>query len=200
MLPEVKAYFDAIGDKDYRRQINRIDRTHPIPTWDHTLAPEQVTAYFEAEANRNTALRELETARKKKQSEAYQSLMTSQDPLVRWLISDPEVRHYPEHAHIALKALPMTREEMEEFGDNRSWCSEFRRLFQRAAAAGVLPEPTPDLADIDALVTELQNWYGVPTHKVRRLLNSHLPAILASAEARKANATPAVEEAAKASA
>ncbi|TXK41464.1 hypothetical protein [Nonomuraea sp. C10] len=60
MLPEVKAYFDAIDNRNLRLETDRIYRAHPVPDWDPTLSADQVAAYFEAEDKRNAALRELE--------------------------------------------------------------------------------------------------------------------------------------------
>ncbi|MEV0238299.1 hypothetical protein [Nonomuraea sp. NPDC050786] len=186
MLPEVKAFFDAIDSRNNRIETDRVYRAHPVPDWDHTMSPEQVAAYFEAENKRNAALLEVEQTHKKKQAEAYQKLIASEDPLVRFLATDPEVQAYPQHAHVVLKALPMSREEMEEFGDRRDWCGEFGRLFKRAEEAGVLPAATPDLADIEPLVCEVVNVSGMSERRLRVLVKKHLPGILASAEAKAA--------------
>lgn len=184
MLPEVKAFFDAFDSENHRIETERVYRAHPVPEWDHTMTPEQVAAYFEAEEKRNTALRELDKAHKIRQAEAYQKLVASEDPLVRFLVTDPEVQAYPRHAEAVLKALPMTREEMEEFGDRQDWCSEFGRLFKHAERAGVLPEPTPELADIEPLVREAASRFGLEARRLRTLVKKHLPDILASASAK----------------
>ncbi|GAA3306001.1 hypothetical protein [Nonomuraea dietziae] len=186
MLPEVKAYFDAIRDRSYHIEHDRVYREHPVPAWDHTMPPDQIEAYFEAEGKRTAALQALESAHKKKQADAYQDLMKSESALVRFLLTDPEVRSYSDHAEVVLKALPMTREEMEDFGNQRGWCSEFGRLLERAEKAGVLPEPVPDLADIDALVNDLQDLYGTSARRLRPIIIKHLAAIIASATARAA--------------
>ncbi|MDA0637152.1 hypothetical protein OUY22_27440 [Nonomuraea sp. MCN248] len=190
MLPEVKAFFDAIDDQNLRIETDRVYRAHPVPDWDHTMAPDQVEAYFEAEDKRNAAVRELEKAHKAKQAEAYQKLAASEDPLVRFLLTDPEVRAYPQHVHVVLRALPMSREEMEEFGDRQEWCHEFGRLFKHAERAGVLPEPAPDLADIEPLVREAANRFGTNERRLRTLVKKHLPDILASASAKAAQRAP----------
>ncbi|WP_433259258.1 hypothetical protein ACQPYK_49655 (plasmid) [Streptosporangium sp. CA-135522] len=186
MLPEVKAYFNAIRDRNHDRELDRVYREHPIPAWDHTMPPDQIEAYFEAEDKQKAALYALESAHKKKQADAYQDLMKSESALVRFLLTDPEVRSYPRHAEDVLKALPMTREEMEDFGNQQGWCSEFGRLLERAEKAGVLPEPVPDLADIDALVNDLQAIYGTSARRLRSVINKHLGAIIVSATARAA--------------
>ncbi|MDP4510325.1 hypothetical protein [Nonomuraea turcica] len=194
MLPEVKAYFDAIDSRNHRTETDRVYRAHPVPAWDHTVSPDQIAAYFEAEDKHNAALRELAQAHKKKQAEAYQKLIASEDPLVRFLATDPEVKSYPEHAEAVLKALPMSREEMEEFGDRQAWCGEYRRLFRRAEKAGVLPAPTPDLADIEPLVSEVVSCSGMNERRVRIVVKKHLPGILASAEAKAKDAQRAQED------
>jgi hypothetical protein len=104
---------------------------------------------------------------------------------VRFPVTDPEVQAYPQHAEIALKALPMTREEMEEFGEHQDWCHEYGRLLRRAEEAGILPPPLPDLADIEPLVREVVNWSGLSERRLRTIIKKHLPDILASAEANK---------------
>ncbi|MFG1949324.1 hypothetical protein [Nonomuraea sp. NPDC048826] len=190
MLPEVQAFFDAIDDRNLRIETDRVDRAHPVPHWDHTMSPDQIAAYFEAEDQRNTALRELDKANKTRQAEAYQKLAASEDPLVRFLLTDPEVQAYPQHVHVVLRALPMSREEMEEFGDRQDWCREFERLFRRADQAGVLPEPAPDLADIEPLVREAANRFGMDGRRLRTLVNKHLPDILASAAAKTTQRAP----------
>lgn len=181
MLPEVKAFFDAFDSQNHRIETERVYDAHPVPEWDHTMSPDQVAAYFEAEEKRNAALRELEKANKTRQAEAYQKLVASEDPLVRFLLTDPEVQAYPRHAQDVLKALPMTREEMEEFGDRQDWCGEFGRLFKHAERAGVLPAPTPDLADIEPLVREFASRFDIDERRLRTLVKKHLPDILASA-------------------
>ncbi|MEU4575998.1 hypothetical protein [Nonomuraea sp. NPDC023979] len=188
MLPEVQAYYDAISSREYRIETDRVYRAHPVPEWNPTMTPEQVTAYFEADDARKAALHDLEKTFKRKQAEAYQKLVTSADPLVRFLVTDPEVQAYPDHARIALQALPMSREEMEEFGDRQDWCREFQRLLRRAEEAGVLPPPMPDLADIDDLVRELANSSGMEQRRLRAIVKKHVPDILASAKAKAADA------------
>ncbi|MER7363457.1 hypothetical protein [Nonomuraea wenchangensis] len=143
MLPEVQEYFDAINSYPNTRHI---DAAHPVPSWDHTMSPDQVEAYFEAETTREAALREVATAHKRRQAEAYQKLVASEDPLVRWLVTDPAVRRYGYEADTVLKALPMSREEMEKFGKRQGWCEVYGDLLERAEAAGVLPAPTPHTA------------------------------------------------------
>jgi hypothetical protein len=186
MLPEVKAFFDATDSRNQRIETDRVYRTHPVPAWDHTMSPDQVAAYFEAEDKQNAALRELAKAHKTKQAEAYQKLITSDDPLVRFLATDPEVQAYLQHAEAVLKTLPMSREEMEEFGDRQDWCREYGRLLKRAEEAGVLPAPTPELADIEPLVHEVVTWSGMNERRLRALVKKHLPGILASAEVKAA--------------
>ncbi|HEX4815358.1 MAG TPA: hypothetical protein VFV66_21660 [Nonomuraea sp.] len=184
MLPEVQAYYDALNDPNHRMEVNRIRLARR--EWDPTMSPDQVAAYFEAEDQREATLRELERAHQRKQAEAYQKLLASEDSLVRFLASDPEVRAYPQHAETVLRALPMSREEMEEFGDRQEWCHEYRRLLQRADEAGVLPAPTPDLADIEPLVREIADQPRLSERRLRTIVKKHLPGILASAEAKAA--------------
>ncbi|MGI5274201.1 hypothetical protein ACQEUU_34050 [Nonomuraea sp. CA-218870] len=190
MLPEVKAFFDAIDDRNLHIETDRVYRAHPVPDWDHTMSPDQVAAYSEAQDKRDAALREVEKAYKTRHAEAHQKLAASEDPLLRFLLTDPEVKAYPQHVHDVLKALPMSREEMEEFGERQGWCREFERLFKRADEAGVLPEPTPDLADVEPLVREAANRFGTDERRLRTLVKKHLPDILASASAKATQRAP----------
>ncbi|TXK41463.1 hypothetical protein [Nonomuraea sp. C10] len=56
----------------------------------------------------------------------------------------------------------------------------------------MLPEPTPDLADIEPLVREIASRFGIDERRMRTLVNKHLPDILASASAKSAQ--PAQED------
>ncbi|GAA2216445.1 hypothetical protein GCM10009850_119140 [Nonomuraea monospora] len=132
MLPEVKAYYDALDEREHSRELNRVRAAHPVPAWDPTMAPVEVAAYFEADNQLQAALRELAHAHKHARSEAYQKLIGLDDPLVRFLLTDPEVQAFPSYVAVVLKALPMPREELEDFGERRDWCQRYGRLFERA--------------------------------------------------------------------
>ncbi|MFI6485105.1 hypothetical protein ACIBH1_44845 [Nonomuraea sp. NPDC050663] len=185
MLPEIKAYYDATDGNDYYYALDRARTAHPVQDWHPTMSPEQVQAIFDAEDQLAAAVRKVDTDFKMKQAQAHHKLATHEDPLVRFLATDPEILHYPTHREVVLKALPMSREEMDVFGEGRNWCEEYERLLQRADEAGVLPPRSPDQADIDALVQELHAYTGRhggrTERRLRALVNKHIPAILASA-------------------
>lgn len=187
MLPEVEAYYAAQDSDKFADEWDRVSRENPVPDWNHTMSPEQVTAYFAAEEKRNAAMRALDRAHKEKQASAYQGLVKSKDPMVRFLITDRLIQSkYPLHAEDVLKALPMTREEVEEFGESKGWCGEYEQLLRRAEKAGVLPERAPDLADIEPLVREVANEFSLRECRIRAIFRKHLPDLIASAKAKEA--------------
>ncbi|MFI7641955.1 hypothetical protein [Nonomuraea sp. NPDC049400] len=187
MLPEVEAYFNALNGRKLDTERGRVYRDYPVPDWDHTMSPEKVAEYFKAEDARTAALRALDKAHKEREANAYQDLLKSKDPVVRWLLTDQEIqREYPQFAEVVLRALPMTREELEDFGERQGWGAVYGRMLRRAETEGVLPERVPDLADIDPLVHEIANAFSLRERRVRAIVKKHLPSILASARSMEA--------------
>lgn len=184
MLPEVEEFFKYNEDSDdtYAEEA-QINAANPVPRWDEKWNAEQRAEFYAAEEKRSLAVLRARQARREKRAAAYDSLRNSTDPVVRWLATDRILaRDYPDYRNQVLRALPMNREEIDSFGDVRGWCSDYTRMLERAEKAGnVLPEPAPDLANIDKLVEELQSVYGGYGRKFRGILKKHLPAILESA-------------------
>ncbi|MGP4105119.1 hypothetical protein [Nonomuraea sp. KM90] len=189
MLSEVEAYFNAVDEaqKTYNIDRERAGAENPRPEWRADMSPEEATAFAEAEDRRTTALGTAQQAYKEKRDQAFQDLTTAENPLVRFIAADPEIgRSYREYAEAVLRALPLSREALEAFGDNQGWGGAYRDVFDRADQAGVLPKPTPDLADIEPLVRELHQWGGGSIVRVRAMVRKHLPDLIASALERQA--------------
>jgi hypothetical protein len=186
MLPEVEAYYSARDSRKFAIERDRVHREIPAPDWDYTMSPEQVASYFAAVEKRNAALQALDREHKEEQAAAYQALLNSKDPVVRFIAADRQIlRDYPRHTETLLKALPMTRLDLEHFGERQGWCDTYEKLLRRAEEAGKL-EPYPDLADLAPLVRECTDHFGLNERQVRAILRKHLPDILASAKAREA--------------
>jgi hypothetical protein len=187
MLPEVEKYYDAVSDSDDNWALKQeAGRQNPVPTWSPSLVKEKRDEYFAAVERREAALRALDREQKEREATALEGLVASDNPLVRWIATTEEVmNNYSSHAKSVLCALPMTREEIDDFGDVNGWCGEYREFLRMAEAASVLPAPTPDLADIEPLVQEFVNWHGSRYEsQIRKKIKKHLPALIDSANQR----------------
>ena len=184
MLPEVKAYFENQDGTDAAYiEDAQVASDNPVPVWRETWNAEERAAFYEAETKRAAAQLQARQERRERRAAARELLRNSSDPVVRWLVTDRVLeRDYTSYRDEVLQALPMSREDMEAFGDRRGWCSDYERMLERAKAANVLPEPTAPLADIDSLVSDLRRQLGGRDARVRAIVNSHLPAILESAK------------------
>lgn len=199
LLPEIEEYFAAENDYDpeYERRLEEVYRNNPVPRWSNSWNAEERAAYYEADAKRKAAELELQHYKRERKAVALEKLKNSDDKLINWLMNDRNInRNYTGHRDVVLKALPLTREEMESFGDGQGWCGEYAQLLAEADQAGVLPAPLPELADIDALVADFRRWYGGNSRRFRTTINKHMPAIIASYEERKAEREKAEAEAA----
>jgi hypothetical protein len=191
MLPEVKEYFDAQTDSDgaYENAKYETERAYPVPRWNVTWGAAERQTYYEAQEARDAALWQLKRDKRERQAAAHQALMALDDKLVHWLMTDTVItRSYGSHRDVVLRHLPLSREEINDFGGNQGWCGEYRDLLNRAEAAGVLPEPTPEFADVEELVREIQRNIGGSNAGVSRMVRKHLPGILASAQVKAAEA------------
>lgn len=192
MIPEVEAYFFAMQNTDeYDRAVNQAETDNPLPRWSVTLTDAKRAEYYAAEGKRQDAMRKADHDWKERQGQALDALKNSNDPLVRWIAQHVGVRgDYRRYVDYVLRALPMTREELEEFGEQQGLGSGYRLLVEAAGQAGVLPEPTPELADIQPLVDEFTrlhgHWHG---KTLRTMIRKHLPTILESARQREQERT-----------
>ncbi|MGP4104926.1 hypothetical protein [Nonomuraea sp. KM90] len=190
MLPEIEAYFAGLDEaqKTYDLDRHRARAENPVPEWRAGMSPEEDKAFIEAEDRRTRALSAVRKAYQDKRDQAFQNLATSDNPQVRFIAADPEISRgsYRQEAEAVLRALPLSREDLEAFGVNQGWCDTYERFFERADEAGVLPDPVPDLADIEPLVRELHEWGGSIV-RVRAMVRKHLPDLIASALERQAH-------------
>lgn len=211
MLPEVQEFFaNQDGSNESYAEDERIARENPVPVWRETWNATQRAEFYAAEEKRAIAQLKARQDRRERRAAAMDHLRNSDNPVVKWLATDRVIqRDYTSYRDQVLQALPMTREEIESYGDRMGWCGDYERMMERAKEAGVLPEPTPPLADINALVYDIRRDFGGRDARVRNIINKHLPAILesaakiaaekaeaeakAKAEAEKAPETPTVD-------
>jgi FAD/FMN-containing dehydrogenase len=201
MLPEVAEFFaNQDGSDQSYEEEQRIARENPVPMWRETWNEEERKAFYEAETKREMAVLKARHERRERRSRSRDLLRNSSDPVVRWLATDRVIqRDYQGYRDQVLQNLPMTREEIDTFGDRQGWCGDYERMLERAKEAGVLPEPTPPLADIEPLVVALRNHFGGRTATYRSMINAKLPAILESAKQMAAEREKAEAEANKVS-
>lgn len=200
MLPEVAEFLrnNEGSDEFYQAQDQAI-RNNPLPRWRDTMTAEERAEYYAAEKTREMALLELKQAQREKKFVALDALKGHENPMIKWLVTDRVIgRDYTSFRDTVLRNLPMTREEIDAFGDKQGWCGDYARMLERAERAGVLPEPIKPLADIEPLVNALAQHWGARRSAVRNLLLPHLPALFESYEALKAEKE--AEEKAKAEA
>jgi hypothetical protein len=185
LLPEVEEWVNAHNDYDreYETRQQKMYDENPVPRWSNSWTAEQRAAYYEADAKRKAAETEFEHYKRERKAVALDKLKNSDDKMISWLMNHREInRDYTGYRDNVLKALPMTREEIDTFGDQNGWCGDYGHFLAIAADAGVLPEPTPDLANLDDLVRDLRNVFGGRSTRYKAMLNKHLPAILESAK------------------
>lgn len=201
MLPEVLEYFKTRTDSNEYYEAHRaVINANPVPMWDRNWDAEKRAEFYKAEETRTLAVLKFEQEAKEASITALEKLQNSDDPMIAWLCKDRVIaRDYTSYRDAVLRALPMTREEIDGFGDVQGWCGDYARMLDRAERAGVLPAPEPPIADIDALVNELTEWYGGGRRRFASTIKKHLPAIVADAnkraeEARKAAEVKAVVE------
>jgi hypothetical protein len=189
MLPEVQAYVNSL-EADIYAEERAVEREFTVPRWSVSLSKEEREEYYEAVEKRDVAMRELRRERLEREATAFEGLANSDNPMVRWIATTDEVwNDYRSYADRVLQALPMTREEIDDFGNAKGWCGEYGRLLRMAEAAGVLPEPEPELADIEPLVQEFIDWWGSGSEStIRRMIKKHLPVLIESAKQREAAA------------
>lgn len=199
MLPEIEEFFKTGTDSnEYYNEQARISNEHPVPLWRDSWDEEQRASFYAADKARKIALMEFEHEWKERRVKALETLKNHSDPIIKWLVTDRVIqRDYTGYRDHVLRALPMNREQIDGFGDRQGWCGDYARMLDRAERAGVLPAPTPELADITALVRELQNYWGGSESRFRNTIKSHLPAILESAKKMEAERLAAEKAAAE---
>jgi hypothetical protein len=188
MLPEVKEYYDtAQGGNEWYRTEERVQNENPVPMWRESFSAEERATYYAAEEKRSLAVVKAHNEIRERHALAREALRNSDNKVVKWLMTDRVLqRDYTGYRDEVLKALPMDRAEIDEFGDRKGWCGDYARMLERAERAGVLPDPTPELADVSELASYIRNNYGGSRVTITRAILRHLPAILESAAQRKA--------------
>lgn len=202
MLPEVQAYFDAQDNSNAAyEEDERIARENPVSMWRESWNAEERATFYAAEEKRALAQLKARQERRERRAAAMDHLRNSDNPVVKWLATDRVVqRDYISYRDQVLQNLPMTREQIDGFGDRQGWCGDYARMLERAEKAGVLPEPTPPLADIEPLVRALRGYWGGSAAQFRNTINQHLPALLESAKRIEAEAKAKAEAEEKAKA
>lgn len=200
MLPEIQMFFEANENTDeYYTKQNEIMRDHPVPRWSDNLTAEERAKFYAAEEARDMALLKHKQQMREQRIVTLEALKNHSDPVVRWLVTDRTIqRDYTGYRDAVLKALPMTREEIDAFGDKQGWCGEYNTMLQRAERAGVLPAPVPPLADITPMVDALVRHWGSRRTQFKNILLPHLPAVIESYERMKAEREAAEKEKAEA--
>lgn len=199
MLPEIEEYFKVNEDSnEYYHGQAQITDANPVPRWSDRFTAEERTAYYAADKKRQAALLDFKHECRENKFAARDALKNHSDPMVKWLVSDRIIeRDYPNYRDTVLRNLPMTREEVDSFGDQQGWCGEYAVMLQRAAKAGALPDPAPELANIDDLVGKLRAVMGGHSTRYRNIINAYLPAILESAKEKEAERVKTEAEAEK---
>lgn len=200
MLPEIEEYFKHQEDShEYYEELDRLQTSYPLPRWRREMSPEERQEYYTAERAREIAFLDFKQEYREKSYEYRDALKNHSDPMIKWLFSDPVLeRNFRSYRDTVARHLPMSREEIDNFGDEQGWCSDYGRMLDRAREANVLPEPVEPIADVNELVRDLRRSLGGAESHIRRRVLQHLPHIIASYEERKA-AREAAEAAEKVS-
>lgn len=190
MLPEVREYFHAFNDTDgvYDNALTAIANTYSVPHWDITWDEAQRQKYYTLQNAQAEAKLKAEQDHRERQAKAYHGLIQSGDKLVQFLMTNASIGSYTNQRNEILRALPLSREALESYGDTRGWCGTYTEFFRLADEAGVLPAPLPDLADVTDIARAIRSQYGGTTKQAMRLVKLHLPALLESAKVKAAEA------------
>ena len=193
MLPEIKEFFETLdGGSEYYRAEQRARDDNPVSRWRDTFTAEQRAEFYAAEEKQNLAVLKVSQEMRERHALALDVLRNHDDKVIKWLMTDRVIaRDYTGYRDQVLKSLPMTRQEIDDFGDRQGWSGDYARLLERAEKAGVLPELTPEMADVSELVNYLRNNYGGNRTSLTKVILRHLPAIIESVEQRKAEAAEA---------
>jgi len=111
--------------------------------------------------------------------------LDSADPLVGWIVDN--CKDYQSEALVILSALPASAEELEQIGNDQSWCHIWTQFLEQAQNAGVLPGSVPLSPARQELVTWFRNQ--VTSHApYRRTLLTMVDAVVAESTATPADA------------
>lgn len=195
MLPEVKEYFETLDGSDEVYNAHRkVEEENPLPRWNSQWGAEKRAEWYAAEMTRTLATLKLRQDLRERHYLAEHALKTHSDPVIVWLMTEHFLEDYRGYRDEVLKALPMTRAEMESFGDNRGWCGDYAHMLDRAEQAGILPDPLPDIADIDPLCKAFADLFGGSPRRYSGVLRKYLPGVIASYQERQAAQEKATEE------
>lgn len=145
MLPEVQAYFAIMNNHDYSALVEA-ERDNPVPAWSATLSETERAEYYAADNKRQEAVRKVDHAWKEKEAQALDGLLNSENALVKWVVNHPVLwgSEYQREAKDVLFNLPMTKQELEEYGAQQYGGGVFDRFIQEAENAGVFSTPEQD--------------------------------------------------------
>jgi hypothetical protein len=147
MLADVEKYYQdiATAEKEYEEACAEAD-----------------AAYEAREETRRASVRKLDRAKR-----GNTTLAESTDPLVKW-IAVHVLREYPEHSEAVLKALPATREQLDQLAAKMQWCGEWERLVRRAEQAGVLPAESDRTDEYNAIIRYVRDNFGAETTRTMK--------------------------------
>lgn len=144
MLPEVEAYFAV--EQERINEWNRWDREFSYGQGQIEDVPDdELPAWSQAGVARELESRKIARASRERRAVALNALKNSSDPLVRFIVTTPWFFEgyfsFVTRVTPLLQALPMTREEVEDFrARNQQWSEIYDRFFEEAERAGVLPK------------------------------------------------------------
>lgn len=174
-IPEVNAYFTALeaAHEALAKAEREAAKATPLP------ASLYGTEYREASNKRQAAIDCAYETFTTMTNAARQFLRNSDNPLIAWVADNVSDTHQNE-MHTFLRALPLTREQIEEFRYGQGWCNTYTDYLERAAENGVLPPFSAGQFDLSALREDLGDYFndhtiGIVVGRLRK----HLPQIVA---------------------
>lgn len=173
-IPEVNAYFVAheIARAALREAEHEAVKANPLPAY---YSPE----YRLANGKRQVAIDAAYETFDKANNAAKQHLRNSDNPLIAWVV-DNVSSSYTDELHAFLRALPLTREELDTFRYTQGWCSRYTNYLDRAAEDGVLPPYSTVQFDLSALREDLDDEFNENSiYTIMMYLRKHLPQIVA---------------------
>lgn len=172
-IPEVNAYFVAheIAFAALREAEREAVNANPLPVY---YSPE----YRAANHKRQAAIDAAWDAFNGASHAAKQHLRNSDNPLIAWVADNVSSSHTDE-LHAFLRALPLTREELDNFRYTQGWCSTYTNYLDRAAEDGVLPPYNTVQFDLSAIREDLDEFSENSIHTIMMSLRKHLPQIIA---------------------
>jgi hypothetical protein len=182
-LPEVAAYIQALDDAEKAREASMDAAEKKYPKRHDWRGEESAKQRSGFGAEIDAAYE----AQRKANSEAWDALKESSDPLVKWIAEN--CGEYRGEARRVLSALPATIDELDELASENEWCGVWGQFRDNAAEAGVITGITP-LSE--ARKTVLDGIDGLTCCRLgrdeRRKVNKLLDAFLAAETASEAPA------------